>query len=66
MRDLLETIQKKDKNSLHYDLMTVANKREALSLLKGMQGILDKYLSLPDLEEVDQLDFNIAITNTKR
>jgi len=36
MRDLLETIQKKDKYNLHFDLMTIANKREALSLLKGM------------------------------
>lgn len=31
-----------------------------------MQGILDKYLGMPDLEEVDTLDFNIAITNMKR
>ena len=35
LRDLLETIQDKDRQNLHFELMSIANKRKAASLFKG-------------------------------
>ena len=46
--------------------MSIANKRKATSLFKGTQSVLDHYLGMPDLDETDCIEFNVAITNTKR
>jgi hypothetical protein len=46
--------------------MSIANKRKASSLFKGTQSMLDHYLNMPDLDETDTAEFNVAITNTKR
>jgi hypothetical protein len=57
MRDILHTLQKEDKMCLTQNLFQIVSKRERQSLLNLAKTAFDTYFDLPELEDVDKLDF---------